>query len=83
MNKNGKTCRSSLLLFLTACIWGLAFVSQSKGMEVMQPFTFNGVRCLLGAAVLFHRGRKRQRNGRREKEKGNQKAKRAQEFRGK
>ena len=53
MNKNGKTCRSSLLLFLTACIWGLAFVSQSKGMEVMQPFTFNGVRCLLGAAVLF------------------------------
>lgn len=50
---NGKTFRSSLLLFLTACIWGLAFVSQSKGMEVMQPFTFNGVRCLLGAAVLF------------------------------
>ena len=50
---NGKTLRSSLLLFLTACIWGLAFVSQSKGMEVMGPFTFNGVRCLLGAAVLF------------------------------
>lgn len=44
---------SSLLLFLTACIWGLAFVSQSKGMESMQPFTFNGIRSLMGAVVVF------------------------------
>lgn len=44
---------SSFLLFMTACIWGLSFVSQSKGMEYMHPFTFNGVRCLIGAAVLF------------------------------
>ena len=43
----------SLLLFLTACIWGLAFVSQSKGMESMQPFTFNGIRSLMGAAAVF------------------------------
>lgn len=50
---NSKTLRNSLLLFLTACIWGLAFVSQSKGMEMMRPFTFNGIRSLLGAAVVF------------------------------
>lgn len=50
---NGKTMRNSLLLFLTACIWGLSFVSQSKGMENVGPLTFNGVRSLLGAAVVF------------------------------
>ncbi len=47
------TKRNTFLLFLTACIWGLAFVSQSKGMEYMDPFTFNGVRSVLGAAVLL------------------------------
>lgn len=41
------------LLFLTACIWGMAFVSQSKGMEYMHPFTFNGVRSLIGALSLL------------------------------
>lgn len=42
----------SLLLLLTAFIWGMAFVSQSKGMEYMGPLTFNGVRSLIGAFVL-------------------------------
>lgn len=45
--------RNSFLLFLTACIWGMAFVSQSKGMEYMHPFTFNGIRALIGALVLL------------------------------
>ena len=49
---NKKTARNSFLLFLTACIWGMAFVSQSKGMDYMHPFTFNGVRSLIGALVL-------------------------------
>lgn len=44
---------SSFLLFLAAFIWGVAFVSQSKGMEFMGPFTFNGVRCILGCLVLI------------------------------
>jgi len=48
-----KKTRNSLLLLLTACIWGMAFVSQSKGMDYMQPFTFNGVRSLIGAFVLL------------------------------
>ena len=41
-----------LILFLTAVIWGSAFVTQSMGMESVEPFTFNGVRMLIGAAVL-------------------------------
>ncbi len=52
MMKN-TTTRNSVLLFLTACIWGMAFVSQSKGMDYMHPFTFNGVRSLIGAFVLL------------------------------
>lgn len=44
--------RQSLLLLLTATIWGVAFVSQSVGMDYVGPFTFNAVRSLIGAAVL-------------------------------
>ncbi|MBE5868829.1 MAG: DMT family transporter [Lachnospiraceae bacterium] len=47
-----RTIGSSFLLFLAASIWGMAFVSQSKGMEFMGPFTFNGVRSLIGALTL-------------------------------
>ena len=42
----------ALLLLMTAIIWGLAFVAQSKGMESVGPFTFNGVRSFVGAIVL-------------------------------
>lgn len=42
----------SFLLLLAALIWGMAFVSQSKGMDYMGPLTFNGVRSLIGALVL-------------------------------
>ena len=45
--------RNSFLLFLAAFIWGVAFVSQSKGMEYMGPLTFNGTRSMLGAVVLI------------------------------
>lgn len=44
--------RQSILLLLTAAIWGVAFVSQSVGMDYVGPFTFNAIRSLLGAAVL-------------------------------
>lgn len=45
--------RQSLLLFLTATIWGVAFVAQSAGMAYVGPFTFNGVRSILGGMVLM------------------------------
>lgn len=41
------------MLLLTALIWGAAFTAQSKGMESVEAFTFNGIRMTLGAAVLF------------------------------
>ena len=45
--------KSSLILFLTATIWGVAFVAQSVGMEYIGPFTFNAIRCVLGGLVLI------------------------------
>lgn len=45
--------KSSLLLFLTAFIWGVAFVAQSVGGDAVGCFTFNGVRSLIGALVLI------------------------------
>lgn len=45
--------RANLLLLLASAIWGLAFVAQRVGMEHVGPLTFNGVRFLLGAAVLL------------------------------
>lgn len=50
---NLKTIRSSLLLLLTAIIWGVAFVSQSEGMQHMGPFTFSAARSILGCVVLL------------------------------
>lgn len=45
--------RQSLILFLTALIWGTAFVAQSVGMEFVEPFTYNAVRSFLGGLVLL------------------------------
>lgn len=47
-----KSAGNSFCLFMAAAIWGMAFVSQSKGMEYMGPFTFNGVRSLIGSAAI-------------------------------
>ena len=44
---------SSLMLLLTAFIWGLAFVAQSEGTEFIGPFTLNFSRFLLGGFVLI------------------------------
>lgn len=48
-----KKIRANLLLLLTAFIWGMAFVAQSRGMESCGPFLFNGVRSILGGTVLL------------------------------
>jgi drug/metabolite transporter (DMT)-like permease len=50
---NKRALRSDMLLLLTSCIWGFAFVAQSAGMEYMGPFTFNGIRFLLGSLSLL------------------------------
>lgn len=45
--------KSSLLLLLTAAIWGVAFVAQSVGMDYIGPFTFNAIRSLIGGLALI------------------------------
>lgn len=45
--------KNSLLLLLTATIWGVAFVAQSVGMDHVGPFTFNAVRSVIGGLVLI------------------------------
>lgn len=44
---------SSLALFLTSMIWGLAFVAQSKGMDYIGPITFCALRCIFGGIFLM------------------------------
>jgi drug/metabolite transporter (DMT)-like permease len=45
--------KSTILLFLTAMIWGFAFVAQKVGAEFVGAFTFNGVRFMLGTISLI------------------------------
>ncbi len=45
--------KNPLLLFLTALIWGSAFVAQSVGMDYVGAFTFSFTRCMIGGAVLI------------------------------
>ncbi len=51
--RQNNTGKNTLLLALTALIWGVAFVAQSVGMEYVGPFTFNAVRFLIGGLVLL------------------------------
>ncbi|MBR5390898.1 MAG: DMT family transporter [Clostridia bacterium] len=48
-----KKMRGNLMLLITALIWGTAFVAQSAGMNYVEPFTYNGVRTLIGGLVLI------------------------------
>ena len=45
--------KNAIMLLLTAFIWGTAFVAQSVGMDYLGPFTFNGVRSLIGGVALL------------------------------
>lgn len=45
--------KGSLLLLLATVIWGSAFVAQSAGMDLIGPFTFQTVRCLLAVIALL------------------------------
>ena len=45
--------QSGALLLLAALIWGSAFVGQALGMAGTGPFTFTGIRFLLGALVVL------------------------------
>ena len=49
MNKQFK---GSIALLTATVIWGFAFIAQSVGMDLIGPFTFQMVRCLLAVALL-------------------------------
>ncbi|MBP5167537.1 MAG: DMT family transporter [Oscillospiraceae bacterium] len=50
---NRQKLAGTLMLLLTAVIWGSAFVAQSVGMDYIGPLTFNGVRSAIGALALI------------------------------
>ena len=45
--------KGSLLLLLTAMIWGTAFVAQKEGMDHIGPFTMQAARFFLSGTVLL------------------------------
>lgn len=55
---------TTFLLFLTAMIWGFAFVAQVGGLDYVGPLTLNGTRfavgviSLLPVVLIFERGRR-------------------------
>lgn len=48
-----KAMGGNIALLLAAVIWGTSFVAQDVGMEHVEAFTYNGIRMLMGAAVLL------------------------------
>lgn len=45
--------RDTIFLFLTAMIWGAAFVAQSISMDYIGPFTFICLRSMIGGLFLI------------------------------
>jgi drug/metabolite transporter (DMT)-like permease len=52
-NMKSQQLRSSILLLLAALIWGFSFVAQKTSMDYIGPFTFNGIRFILGSLSLL------------------------------
>lgn len=49
----GTKLKGSIMLLVAALIWGTAFVAQSEGMEYVEPFTYGGIRTIIGGIVLL------------------------------
>lgn len=47
-----KQLKGIIILFIAAFIWGSSFVAQAEGTDI-GPFTFNGIRMLMGSAALI------------------------------
>ena len=50
---NKYTLRQSMILFMAAAIWGVAFVAQSVGMDYVGPYTFIAARNVIALLVLL------------------------------
>ena len=44
--------KADLLMVLTAAIWGSTFVAQQLGMDSVGPFTYTGLRMLIGVLLI-------------------------------
>ncbi len=55
--------KADAMLLLTSLVWGAAFVAQRVGMNSVGPYTFNGLRFLLGALALLPLARYQRRAG--------------------
>lgn len=53
MNGVSRKLRGSLFLLGAAMIWGCAFTAQSVAADSIGPWTFNGIRFLLGGAEIL------------------------------
>ncbi|MDR0878688.1 MAG: DMT family transporter [Treponema sp.] len=65
---NKRALRADILLLITACIWGFAFVAQKAGMDYVGPYSFNGIRFILGSLsllplIIFNRNKKQKTQG--------------------
>lgn len=47
-----KKTRSNIMLLFTAACWGSSFVAQKAGTS-LQPFTYNGIRMMIGGLLLI------------------------------
>ena len=45
--------RGSILLLLTAVIWGTSFIATKSGAETIGPFAFNSIRSFIGGVALI------------------------------
>ena len=45
--------KGNIALLVTALVWGTGFIAQKLGNEVMPPMTFNAIRQLMAAFVMF------------------------------
>lgn len=45
--------KASIMLFITAIIWGLAFVAQTAGMEHLGPLSFTAARSFVAVVFLY------------------------------
>lgn len=50
---NYQRLKGNMIMLFISFIWGISFIAQSKGVELISPVSFNGIRCMLGAVVLI------------------------------
>ncbi|HNY16999.1 MAG TPA: DMT family transporter [Treponemataceae bacterium] len=52
-NAPNRRVRSYAFLFITALLWGFAFAAQRLGGKALGPFSFNGIRFVIGCVSLI------------------------------